>query len=158
MYHTYVLQYWVVLGRDCYSWHIQIIYFSPYDALADVAEKKVQWRSDFQSGSRLVMWKMQNVWAQNVQHNWSVLNVSEFDKTFNYTLWFCILKSQKSLQNIPQITPDHIRSSQNLALGTYFLHCPPPLPKPRGNPPYFKRPYNRRFSLQKWKKHTIGHN
>ena len=41
-------------GRHCYSWHIQIIYFSPYDALADVAEKKVQWRSYFQFGSRVL--------------------------------------------------------------------------------------------------------
>ena len=43
----------------------------------------------------------------------------------------------------PQITPDHTRNSQKHAFGSYFLagprqtiflHCPPPLPKPREPP------------------------
>ena len=56
----------------------------------------------------------------------------------------------------PQITPDHTRSSQEHAFGTYFLtgprqtiflHCPTPLPN-RGIPLYFKWPFGRRFPLK----------
>ena len=49
------------------------------------------------------------------------LNVYEFDKTFN-PLWFCILSSLNITPERTQITPDHIRSSPNHALGTYFLY------------------------------------
>ena len=67
----------------------------------------------------------------------------------------------------PQITPDHTRSSQEHAFGTYFLtgprrtiflHCPTPLPKPRTPHPHTSNgPNSCRFSFQKWKKHISGH-
>ena len=40
------------------------------------------------------------------------------------TLWFCILKSLKCTPKRPQINPDHTRSSQEHAFGTYFLTGP----------------------------------
>ena len=82
------------------------------------------------------------------------------------TLWFCILKSLKCTPKRPQINPDHTRSSQEHAFGTYFLTGPhqnsfsslSPNPN-RGNPPpYFKWPFGRWFSFQKWKKYISGHN
>ena len=61
------------------------------------------------------------------------LNIYESDKTFYSTLWFCILKSLKSLQNVlksPQITPEvpksvHLGHIFLLGLAkTVFLRCP----------------------------------
>ena len=61
------------------------------------------------------------------------VHLYEYDKTFYNTLWFCILKSLKSLQNVlksPQITPEvpksvHLGHIFLLGLAkTVFLHCP----------------------------------
>ena len=63
------------------------------------------------------------------------LNVYEFDKTFNNTV-ILHFKIIKITPECTQVTPDHIRSPPNHALGKYFLywaspnnflHCPPPL-------------------------------
>ena len=90
------------------------------------------------------------------------VHVYKSDKTFYNTLWFCLLNSLKSLQNIlksPQITP---KVPKKLHLGHIFLlglaktvFFTVPLPSPNwGNPPYFKWPFGRCFSLQKWRKKT----
>ena len=60
------------------------------------------------------------------------VHVYESDKTFYNTLWFCILKSLKSIKNVPkspQITPDvpksmHLGHIFLLGRQTMFLHCP----------------------------------
>ena len=58
----------------------------------------------------------------------------------------------------PKITPDHTKSSQKHAFGTYFLnrprqtifiHCPTPS---EGNSLYFKWPFGRRFRFKSEKK------
>ena len=67
------------------------------------------------------------------------VHLYEYDKTFYYTLWFCILKSLELLHNVlksSQITPEvpkslHLGHIVLLGLAkTVFLYCPPPLPKP----------------------------
>ena len=67
----------------------------------------------------------------------------------------------------PQITPDHTRSSQEHAFGTYFLTGPrqnsfsslsPFPPQTEGTPLYFKWPFRCCFSFQKNKKQISGHN
>ena len=78
-----------------------------------------------EEGEILVMWKMQNVNGSkrftDVQTQLIRLNVSEFDKTV-------ILHSKitKITPERPQITPNHTRSSQNRAFGTYFLYWASP--------------------------------
>ena len=60
-------------------------------------------------GKPLEMWKMLNVLGSKhfiaVRHNWSVKTFMNLTTTFNYTLWFCILKSQ-NVPKSPQITPE----------------------------------------------------
>ena len=83
---------------------------------------------------------MQNVYGSKrftpVETQLIRLNVYEFDKTYNYTLQFCIQKSLKSLQIVfksSQITPE-VPKIMHFFTGphqTIFLHCPPPLPKLR---------------------------
>ena len=82
--------------------------------------------------SGLEMWKIPNVYSSKrftaVQTQMIRWNVYECDKTFNYTLWFCIPKSLKSLQNVPPITPDHTRSFLFWASPNNFSslsHSPP---------------------------------
>ena len=53
------------------------------------------------------------------------LNVYEFDKTFNYTV-ILHFKIIKITPECTQVTPDHIRSSPNHALGKYFLYWASP--------------------------------
>ena len=68
------------------------------------------------------------------------LNIYKSDKTFYNTLWFCIIKSLKSLQNVlklPKITPEvpksmHLGHIFLLRLAkTVFHHYPRLLYKPR---------------------------
>ena len=113
-------------------------------------------------GKPLEMWKMLNVLGSKhfiaVRHNWSVKTFMNL--TFNYTLRFCILKSQ-NVPKSPQITPEtkimHLGHVSLLGLAKQlFLTFPLPSPK-KGNPPYFKWPYGCRFSFQKWKKNISEH-
>ena len=67
----------------------------------------------------------------------------------------------------PQITPDHTRNSQKHAFGSYFLagprqtiflHCPPPLPKPREPTHTLNGLLVAAFCFKSEKEHISGHN
>ena len=70
------------------------------------------------------------------------LHFYESDKTFYYTLWFCILKSLTHSKT----SSNHPRSHQKFpraCIWDIFAYCPPP---------YFKWPFGRCLLFQKWKK------
>ena len=132
---------WSALYVDFLISHVSHVaeFFFAKKRILNTILKSWFWLSFVVSRPVLVMHKMQTVqgsthFAKRVEPYRKVHLYKSEKKTFYNTLWFCILKSLKSLQNVlksTQITPEVTKSMQT--------EGPPS--------PYFKWPFGRCFSF-----------